>query len=477
MKVLMAASESTPYAKTGGLADVMGSLSEALSSKGVDVRVVLPLYRAIKKQFNPKATGLEVTVPLGRKSARARLYSSDERAWFIDCPEYFDRKELYGTPQGDYDDNAFRFVLFSRAVLEFSELSGFIPDVVHAHDWQAALVPLYMKTLYADRFEDIPSLFTIHNLGYQGLFPGPAMTITGLPEGFFTSKLLEFYGQVNFLKAGLISADAINTVSPRYAKETLSEEYGFGLNGVLTERARDYVGILNGLDYKLWNPSTDELLPATYNAKTPAGKIECRQTLVKMCSFSNPDAPVIGMVGRLARQKGLDLFLKGANELFPLGINFVVLGRGEDDIQDGLKKALRTYPGQMHLSLDFDETFAHLIYAGSDMFLMPSRYEPCGLSQLIAMRYGTVPVVRGTGGLKDTVKDYDHLKKQGNGFVFTGYHESALAECLKRAISVFTSPTQWKKLVRACMAADFSWEKSAAEYLELYRKLIERSVR
>ncbi len=473
MKVLIAASECIPYAKTGGLADVIGALLRALRSLDVDARVIMPLYRGIKTRFGPKPTGDTVSIPLGNKVYQGNLFALNDEALFVECPEFFDRKELYGTALGEFEDNAFRYVFFSRAVLSFCSLLQYRPDIVHANDWQAALVPLYMKTLYSKAFGNIPSLFTIHNLGYQGIYPASSMTLTGLPQDFFSPRLLEFYGLVNFMKAGIISADAVTTVSPRYASETLMPEYGFGLEGVLAEKGKAYKGILNGVDYSSWNPSDDALLQATYDRNSLQGKQLCKMSLVEQCGFSNPEAPVIGMVGRLAAQKGIDLFMEAAPELFSNGLNAVILGRGDTVIQDDLKRLAREFPGQFSLNLKFNEEFAHLIYAGSDMLMMPSRYEPCGLSQLIAMRYGTVPVARATGGLVDTVDDYDHLKKKGSGFLFTGFHPSAFVECMKRALSVYTSKRQWTLLVKECMGKDYSWENSASEYLNMYQKLVQ----
>ncbi len=303
------------------------------------------------------------------------------------------------------------------------------------------------------------------------------MTITGLGSEWFTPSGIEFYDQVSLLKAGIVAADGITTVSPNYAKQMLTKEYGAGLEGVLKGREKDIFGILNGLDYDAWDPSSDRSIPARFSVDSLSGKAKCRSSLVRECSFKNPRAPVAGMVGRLSSQKGLDIFIEAANEILATGINVAVLGKGDEDIQRNLRAAEKKYAGKVFVSAEFDEAMARRIYAGSDMLLMPSHYEPCGLTQMIAMRYGTVPVARATGGIADTVKDYSHLGGSGTGFLFSGRWPSALAECIKRALCVYTEKERWKILIRRCMKQRFFWKTSARKYVELYKKIKKRAPR
>lgn len=475
MKVLIAASEATPYAKTGGLADVVGSLAAELRRQGVDARIILPLYRGVKGKFKLQFTGRTVYVHLGARRLQSKVYSHGSHAYFVECGEFFGRKEIYGTALGEYEDNAFRFIFFSKAVLEAAKAVGFLPDVLHANDWQTALIPLYLKTVQGRHFKGTASLFTIHNLGYQGIFPPSAMSLTGLPTEMFNPEELEFYGSVNLLKAGIISADAVTTVSPSYAVEIQGEEHGFGMDGVLRSRDNGIQGILNGIDYGEWNPGEDASIPERYGEGDLSGKAVCKERLARKCSFKKPGAPLAGMVGRLVTQKGVDVFLEAAHDIFSCGLNVVVLGKGEDSLQRRLKELAGRQAGRFHLSLDYDEGLARLIYAGADMFLIPSHYEPCGITQMIAMRYGAVPVARATGGIRDTVEDYDHQGAKGTGFLFSASSPSALVECVKRALCVYLQESRWASIRKACMGRDFSWKKSAARYRALYAKLAGRS--
>jgi starch synthase len=475
MKVLIASSEAVPFAKTGGLADVIGSLVKELRALGIDARLVMPLYRGIKSRLKPRPTPHTLSVPVGSRRYGGRLYSHEDSAYFIECREFFDRKEIYGTPEGEYEDNAFRFIFFSKAVLDSCRLLGFIPDVMHCNDWQTGLVPLYMKTVSRESFRATASLLTIHNLGYQGIFPPSAMTLTGLPADMFNPDELEFHGQVNLLKAGIVSADAISTVSGTYARQMMEEEYGFGLNGAIKKRAGDLYGILNGIDAATWDPENDALTPAGFGPGNMAGKEAGKSRLAKTCSFKDRKAPVAGMVGRLASQKGMEIFLDAAERIFSLGVNVVVLGKGEEGLQKRFREAARKHPANFFVHMGYDEGLAHLIYSGSDMFLIPSRYEPCGLTQMIAMRYGAVPVARATGGILDTVEDYDHLRDKGTGFLFSGYDSSAFLECLKRALCVYSGNGKWGRIVAEGMKKDFSWKKSAGKYVELYTRLVKKA--
>ena len=393
---------------------------------------------------------------------------------FIDRPELYDRDQLYGTPAGDYPDNAERFAFFSRASLEVMKALDFRPEIVHGHDWQAALAFAYLKFVYADDpfFGRTRSLFTIHNLAYQGLFDREALASIDLPDSLFNMNDLEYFGQVNALKAGILYATAVTTVSPRYSREIQTPEFGCGLDGLLRSRAGVLHGILNGVDYRDWDPATDRLIPRNFGPGDLAGKKACREELGRMFGLDlAPSRPVAGMVTRLAGQKGLDIVCEAIDRLFDLDLSLVILGTGEQKIQDVLAAAQKRHPARFGLKVAFDERIAHTIYAGSDLFLIPSRYEPCGLTQMYAMKYGTVPVVRATGGLDDSVEEFDPAAGTGNGFKFVEPAPGPLLEATDRAVRAFGRPGDWAALVRNTMAADFSWERSAATYLALYEMI------
>jgi len=478
MKVAFLASEVIPYAKTGGLADVAGALPKFLSRLGADVRVFMPLYREVRKKnlpLEPVLVALPVDMGGRIESCAVFAHRADGvTVLFIDRPEYFDRDQLYGTPAGDYPDNAERFAFFCRASLETMKALDFRPDVLHGHDWQAALAFAYLRFVYAGDpfFAGLRSLFTIHNLAYQGLFEKEALGRIGLPDSLFTMDGLEFFGQVNALKAGILYTTAVTTVSPRYSREIQTPEFGCGLDGLLRHRAGALHGILNGVDYRDWNPVTDALIPRNFGPADMAGKKVCRDDLARMFGLSAPEGlPVVGMVTRLAGQKGLDIVCEALDDLLGLGLTLVILGTGEAKIQDFLAAAQKKNPSRIGLKIAFDERIAHTIYAGSDVFLIPSRYEPCGLTQMYAMKYGTVPVVRATGGLDDSVQEFDPRSGRGNGFKFAAAEAGPLLETAARAVRVFGRPQEWRGLVGNCMAADFSWERSAAAYLDLYGKI------
>jgi len=482
MKILIATPEAVPFAKTGGLADVTGALLKEYNKMEGEAYLILPLYKRVKENFKLKNTGLKIKVPVGNRNPTGRIFSAGSPAqergattYFIECNEFFDRADLYGTPNGDYSDNAARFVFFSRGILEACKALNLKPDVIHCNDWQTGLVPLYLKTIYkSDRFfSKTATVITIHNLGYQGLFSAPEMPLTGLDPVLFNPEGIEFYGKINFLKAGLISADLITTVSNNYAKEILNKEYGFGLEGVLKKRSSALVGIINGIDYSEWDPGTDILIPKNYSAKDIAGKRDCKLQLMKNCSMNlNAEMPVVGIVGRLSSQKGLDLILESIEGIVSTGANLIILGKGDEIFHIRLSEAAERYKGRVYVKIGFQNDLAHKIYAGSDIFLMPSRYEPCGLGQLIAMRYGTIPVARKTGGLADTITDYEPLTGDGTGFLFSDYTQSALYGCLKRALCVYVDKTRWQNLILNTMKMDYSWKNSAKKYIELYNRAI-----
>lgn len=476
MKILIASSEGVPYIKTGGLGDVVGALFKEYLKMKMDVQIILPLYKKIKKGKSVlENTGITITVPVGSKKIKGRIFTDQSSAYFIECDEFFDRPELYGTPDGDYHDNASRFIFFSRGILETCKALQFKPDIIHCNDWQTGMVPLYLKTLYhTDSFlKKTATLFTIHNLGYQGLFPSSEMSLTGLGSEFFRPDGIEFYGKVNFLKAGIISADIINTVSNMYSKEIITQEFGFGLDGVLRKRIRDLYGVLNGIDTEEWDPGKDEFNPHHYSSHDLSGKVLCKKELMNLLfglkNQSLEDSPLIGMVGRLSAQKGLDIVIQSVSELVSYGVRLAILGKGEKIFHKTFSKLARKYHSTVSVTIGFEETLAHQIYAGSDFFLMPSRYEPCGLGQLIAMRYGSIPIARKTGGLVDTIHDYEPLTSKGTGFLFADYTPSAMQEAVKLALCVYTDIKKMHTMITNCMKMDFSWMSSAKKYNELYR--------
>jgi starch synthase len=478
MKVAFLASEVIPYAKTGGLADVAGALPKFLAGLGAEVRVYMPFYRDVAKKGLPLETvlaGASLDLDGDRLAYRVLAHRAGSvTVCFIDRPEYFDRDQLYGTPAGDYPDNGERFAFFARAALETMKATGFAPDIVHGHDWQAALAFAYLRHVYAGDafFGRTRSLFTIHNLAYQGLFDKDVLGRVGLPASLFNMNDLEFYGRVNALKAGILYASAVTTVSPRYSREIQTPEFGCGLDGLLRARAGALYGILNGVDYKDWDPATDRLIPRAFTLADRTGKKACRDALAREFGLPAPAGlPVVGMVTRLAGQKGLDIVCDALDGLLGLGLTFVILGTGDQKIQDFLLAAQKQNPERIGLKIAFDERIAHTIYAGSDIFLIPSRYEPCGLTQMYAMKYGTVPVVRATGGLDDSIQEFDPGTGIGNGFKFVAPEPGPLLEAAGHAVAVFKRPDEWRALVGNAMAADFSWERSAADYLALYRKL------
>ncbi len=480
MKILFAASEAVPFAKTGGLADVAGSLPPALAALGHDVRLVMPRYRGV----DPERFGLKqvasFSVPLGSWHERCDVLEgslpNNVIVYFIQKDAYFDRSDLYQTEQGDFPDNAERFTFFSRAVLELCRALGFAPDIVHGNDWQTGLVSFYLKTIYqgAPPFERTRSVFTVHNLGYQGNFWHWDMRYVGDLWQHYTPEGLEFWDRISFLKAGLVYSDIITTVSKTYSREIQTEEYGCGLEGVLAKRSKDLVGIVNGIDYKEWDPAQDRSIAKPYTPSRLAGKAVCKRAILRKTGLSNEALPLAGMVTRLVDQKGLDILSEALPEILSLDVQLVILGTGDLKYHGLLSEAAEGSEGRMRVLLTYDDALAKSIYAGCDLFLMPSRYEPCGLGQLIALRYGTVPVVRKTGGLTDTVRNYNPRTGQGTGFVFKDYTAGALVEGLKRALPLYHRRQQWKTLMREGMKQDFSWEYSAAEYEKVYRKVLKK---
>lgn len=477
MNILFAASEVAPFAKTGGLADVAGSLPSALASLGHDVRVVLPRYRQVDPaQFSLKHRAT-FHLPISTWYERCDILEGSTAdgitVYFVNKDSYYDRPGIYGTSRGDYPDNAERFAFFSRSLFELCRVLDFSPDIIHCNDWQTGLVPYYLKTQYAAQapFDRTKTVFTVHNLGYQGRFPPETMHRLGLGPEALSPKGIEFGGAFSFLTAGLAYADAITTVSKRYSEEIQQSEYACGLEGLLAHRAGSLFGILNGIDYRAWDPAKDGAIARRYDVLEPAGKAACKEALQKLAGFSPDTAPLIGMVTRLTGQKGLDLLVDAVPAIMALGVRLIILGTGEEQYHRILTDLHGRYPDQIQVIFRFDESIARAIYAGSDLFLMPSRYEPCGLSQIIALRYGAVPIVRKTGGLADTVHDYDHHAGKGTGFVFDEYSSGALVAAVKRALAIKSDQKKWNNLMLQCMSKDFSWKNSAREYDRLYHNI------
>ena len=477
MHIAFVASECVPYSKTGGLADVVGALPRALASLGHQVSVYLPRYRQTKLA-DAETVVHSITVPFDDKyrfcSVATAGTSAGVKFYFVDYPSYFDREALYGTSAADYPDNAERFALFSRAVLEASKILG-VPHVFHCHDWQSALVPVMLRTLYAEdpAFREVGTVFTIHNMGYQGLFPPDILPLLMLPWDLLTMSKMEFFGQVNFLKGALVFSDFVTTVSKKYSQEIQTTEYGFGLEGVLRNRAATVTGILNGVDYDEWSPQTDKFSVAKYLPQDLSGKLKCKQDLLNAFGVTNadPKVPVIGIVSRFAAQKGFDLIAQIMDRLAREEMIMVVLGTGDKPYEEMFLRLNKLFPNKIAIKVAYDNAIAHKIEAGADMFLMPSRYEPCGLNQIYSLKYGTVPIVRATGGLDDTIEPWDARAGKGTGFKFTEYTGEALLATVKQALLAYRDQSSWQTLMRNGMGRDFSWGASAREYGKIYDRV------
>jgi len=477
MHIAFVASECVPFAKTGGLADVVGALPRALAALGHQVSVYIPRYRQTKLA-DPQVVVRSITIPFDDKYRFASVVTAGNsggvRFYFVDYPPYYDREALYGTSAGDYPDNAERFALFSRAVLEGSKVLG-VPHVFHCHDWQSALLPVMLRTLYGEdpAFRDVGTVFTIHNMGYQGLFPPDILPLLMLPWDLLTISKMEFFGQVNFLKGALVFSDYITTVSRKYSQEIQTTEYGFGLEGVLRNRAATVTGILNGVDYDEWSPQTDKFIVAKYSPQDLTGKERCKQDLLNVFGISgaNPRVPVIGIVSRFAAQKGFDLIAQVMDRLAREEMIVVALGAGDQQYQEMFVRLNKQFPHKIAVKVAYDNAIAHKIEAGSDMFLMPSRYEPCGLNQIYSLKYGTVPIVRATGGLDDTIEPWDARTGKGTGFKFAEYNGEALLATIKQALLAYQDHASWQTLMRNGMSRDFSWGASAREYGKIYDRV------
>jgi starch synthase len=483
LRVLFATPEAVPFAKTGGLADVAGALPKYLRSLGCDLKLVMPYYRMVKKAGVPiRHLGDEMEVKVGGETIQVDLYQGqlDQEipVYFIGREEFYDREYLYSTPKGDYFDNAERFIFFSKAALSLCRYLGFSPDIIHHHEWQTGLIPAYLKSIYREDplFSHTAVVFTIHNIAYQGLFRKEKFWLTGLPQEMYNPEGIEFWERINLMKAGIVYADVINTVSRRYSEEIQIPEFGYGLEGILSKRKEDLYGIINGVDYTEWDPSHDAHLVARYDPKDLSGKRACKKDLLK--EFHLPSSlekvPLLGMISRLADQKGFDLLAEILEELFALNVGFVLLGTGEQKYHELFEQVARKYHQKAGIRIAYDDRLAHKIEAGADLFLMPSKYEPCGLNQIYSLKYGTIPVVRATGGLDDTIVNYNPATGTGNGFKFSRYDAKEFLNQIKVAISYFSQPKHWKQLLQSAMTADFSWQRSAEAYLQLYRKALKK---
>jgi len=465
MKIVMCASEIVPFAKTGGLADVAGALPLALEKAGHEVIVVMPGYKTVHAKTALSIKNVRPGLSIAEIGKAIKVY-------LIDHDFYFNRDALYGDKTGDYIDNIDRFSYFCRRTLDLLKEINFKADIVHCHDWQSAMVAVYLNsTAYStDQFyKSMRTVFTIHNIGYQGLFSKDEFPKLGLAWNFFGVDSLEYYAQINFLKGGIVFSDVINTVSDTYSKEICTKEFGFGMEGILDKRKDALFGIINGLDYSIWDPAVDNLIASKFSAKNISGKSECKEDLQKICKFPlKPNIPLIGVVSRLAQQKGFDIVAAGIDKMCRMDLQMVILGTGDEKYHAIMESMVKKYPKVISLHLKFDDTLAHKIYAGSDIFLMPSKYEPCGLGQMISMKYATLPLVYKTGGLADTVD-------ASNGFVFDKYSADDLLKTVKKSLTAYHAVDKWKKLVDKAMKCDFSWFESAKKYVQLYENARKRS--
>jgi starch synthase len=476
MNILLASSEVFPFSKTGGLADMVGALARALANAGHEARVVTPMYRGIREKFpTMRAVDWYFHLPLGSKYVQAQLWELDVarglKIYFIDQPEYFNRAGIYQENHFSYADNAERFIFFSKCVVHLARYLAWRPDVVHVHDWQVALVPALMLQQKGEGWGNPPpTCLTIHNLAYQGVFADSAFALANLPEHFFNPQGAEYFGLLNCLKAGIAYADVITTVSPRYAREITTEEFGCGLDGLLRQRQNDLTGILNGVDYHEWNTTKNPHLAKAYSAGRMAGKKFNKAELqLRFALPVDESIPLFGTIARLAEQKGVDIQLGALAEMLNTKMQFVLLGSGSPEYERGYRDLARQFSTKVSVRFGYDEPLAHQIEAGCDFFLMPSRFEPCGLNQMYSLRYGTIPIVRATGGLDDSVIDWTQNPKFATGIKFSEYTSRALAKAIRKALVLHSQPKLLNSCRRNAMAADFSWKRTVHEYLTVYK--------
>ena len=479
MKIVYAASEMLPFASTGGLADVGAALPRALLKHGVQIWRVMPMYRQIAEGgYALKDTGIRLDIPVGFRVYKADVWTAEEpgpQTYFIRRDELFDRSQLYSLPERDYDDNFKRFVFFQKAIVALIDALGQRPDIVHCSDWQTGLLPFFLRHGINGMGRNLTEkiVFTIHNLAYQGIYPGSLYSLTNLPFFCFNMDYLEFFGNINCIKGGITAADIVTTISKTYTQEIRTEEFGCGLHGVLARLGDRLIGIPLGVDYSVWSPAHDSFIAHACRTEDISGKKVCKEELAKTVGLNiSADTPVIGMVTRLVDQKGLDILAEAMNDLMGLDVAFVILGAGQDKYQALCRQWAEKWPGRFAVHIGYDTHLAHKIIAGSDIYLMPSRFEPCGLSQLYGLRYGTLPVVHATGGLDDTVEDVAPDGSRGTGFKFKTYTADGLLSAIHRALELHKRHEVWVSAMQRAMQQDFSWDRVAEEYLVLYRKLI-----
>jgi starch synthase len=479
-RVAFVSAEASPYAKLGEMADVAYSLPKHLSSLGMNVMLFIPKYRRPEIDSLPKELICSsLPVPLGDRKIKAQVFKGEQgkyEIYFIDNPKYFWRDHIYGTGRGQYLDNDERFIFFCRAVLEFMLKSDMKLDIIHCNNWPTALIPVFLKTnqICTRRFKDTATVLTLHNIAYQGEFPPDSLLLTGLNWKYFTPKQFSMNGMFNFLKAGVFFSDVINTVSSSYRKEILTRKHGLGLEQLLNLRKGVFFSIRNGIDYEVWNPETDPFIATTYSLASLEGKIRCKEDLIKEFGLSiSRKTPVVGLVAYMRSHKGFDILLEAIDEIMEMDIALVILGLGEEMYENRLIETQRKHPQKVAVRLEMNPVLVHKISAGADIFLIPSLYEPCGLNQLYSFRYATVPVVRATGGLEETVKPFDPNTQKGNGFVFRDYSARALIDALKEALMYYRKPRLWNKIQAAGMKENFSWEQAAKRYTKLYKNAIE----
>lgn len=474
MNIVFVSSEVEPFAKTGGLADVSGALPRSIAQRGGKISVITPFYRETSRRVKNPVIVADIPVSVGPDIFHTQIVTKhtphNVPVYFVRCNELFDREGIYESAGQAFTDNHLRFLCFCKAVIGFCRTAGMQPDILHLNDWQTALIAAFLQQEeYNSPLHCCASVLTIHNLAYQGVFPPEVFDLTGLPSSFWNPDQLEFWGQINFLKAGIVHADMITTVSPTYAREITDPEFGCGLEGVLATREQDLCGILNGADYDAWNPAHDTLIQTNYGAHDLSGKKACKRALIKRFKLNASliKRPLIGCISRLVDQKGFDLIAEIFEDLMKTDTGFVLLGTGEQRYHDFFTRMAELHPDRVGVLLAYDNTVAHQIEAGCDLFLMPSRYEPCGLTQIYSLKYGTVPITRTTGGLTDTISDCDQ-NRHGNGFTFGPYNARALLDACMRALTCYQQRARWQALLQRCMECDFSWDISARAYLEVY---------
>lgn len=472
--------EVAPYAKLGEMADVASALPKHLAPLGVDISLFMPKYRRPEIDSFPMEMAMDhLLVPLGERKIKARMLKGEQGKYdiyFIDHPKYFWRDHIYGTGTGEYLDNDERFIFFNRAVLEFLRKSGMKTDVIHCNNWPTALIPVMLKThaVYRKAFRKTATVLTLHNIAYQGEFPPDSLMLTGLDWGSFSPRPFSLNGRFNFLKAGIWYADVLNTVSPSYRREILTKKHGHGLEQILRQRKDRFFSIRNGIDYEVWNPETDPFLARNYSLENLERKRTCKQDLIREFGLGiGIKTPLVGIVSYMRAHKGFNLIVEAMDEIVGMDMALVILGQGEERYERPLIETQRCYPERVAVRLEMNPALIHKIAAGADIFLIPSLYEPCGLNQLYSFRYGTVPVVRATGGLEETVRPFDPKTSDGNGFVFKEYSSKAMLAALRRACACYRKPALWKKLQAAGMKEDFSWDRAAKRYAKLYRNALE----